>query len=187
MDMDTLLAATKDFSGVSNLIVNIILVIIASSVIIEISPIKINPIKWLFGFISKSFKGWFEDVIDSSLDKQLAELKEDDKRRDVAIDNLAEKVDQMSESVTTMREKIDANEEKAQLNHIYSVRRSILSFADNLRSGMKPSKESFDNILEFADEYSEYCVRTGMKNGKVKLSLAFIQEQYQIAFNKVND
>lgn len=48
MDIGSLLAATKDFSGVWQLMLNLLGVIVASSIVIEISPIKINPVKKVF-------------------------------------------------------------------------------------------------------------------------------------------
>ena len=178
MDIGSLLAATKDFSGVWQLMLNLLGVIVASSIVIEISPIKINPVKKVFQWISKSFKTWFQDVIDSSLEKSLAEIKEDDKRRDEAVTSLTEKVDQITQ-------RLDANEARAQQNHISLIRNQILTFSESLRSGQDASKESFDNILEAYDEYETYVEENHISNGRMSLSIAFIKEQYSQRFNKI--
>ena len=69
MDIDQLLELTGGVSSIWQLVVYIFGIIIASSVVIEISPIKINPLKKIIEFASKSFKAWFKDIIDDSLDK----------------------------------------------------------------------------------------------------------------------
>ena len=178
MDIESLLAATKDFSGIWQLIFNLFGVFIASSVVIEISPIKINPLQKIFQLISKGFKKWFQDVIDDSLDKSLSEIKEHDKKRDELFNCLTEKVDNISK-------RMDANEARAQANHIAAVRRSILGFADNLRAGMDASKESYDDILDQYDEYDEWIKKTKTANGRMTLSIEFIRQQYQQLFNKI--
>ena len=74
--------------------------IIASSIVIEISPIKINPISILGKHISKGIKGWFKDIVDDSLDKSLEGVKEDNKKRDEAIVK-------MDGAIETLTDKVD--------------------------------------------------------------------------------
>lgn len=178
MDIESLLAATKDFSGIWQLIFNLFGVFIASSVAIEISPIKINPIQKIFQLISKGFKKWFQDVIDDSLDKSLSEIKEHDKKKDELFNCLTEKVDNISK-------RMDANEARAQANHIAAIRRSVLTFGNQIRSGMDASKESYDDIIEQYDEYAEYIKANKLENGKMDLTIKFIRDRYDELFNHV--
>ena len=187
MNMASLVEASKGFGGVWQFIFSVLGVVIASSIVIEISPIKINPVKTAVGWISKSFKGWFEDVIDSSLDKQLSGIKEEDKKRDEAIVKMDSALEDITKKVDQITDRIDQNEERAQANHIAAVRRSILTFGNQLRGGMDASKESFDDILEQYDEYREYVREKEISNGRMDLTISMIRDMYSQKFNHMPD
>lgn len=186
MNINQLLAVTDGASSIWQLVLYVCGIVLASSIVIEISPIKINPLKKIIQLVSKNFKEWFTNIIDDSLDKQLSEIKEDDKKRDGAIISLTEKIDGITERVDQMQKHMDENEYRAQSNHISDIRRSILGFSDNLRAGMESSKESFDDILEQYDEYEQFVEEHSIPNNRMDLSVQFIREQYQQRFNKIS-
>ena len=163
---------TKDFSQLWSILISLLGVILASSVVIEISPIKINPLQKIFELCTRSFTQWMKGVIETSLKP----IEESNKKRDEIIDSMSGKIDAISD-------RINDNEARAQRNHIAAVRRSVLGFADALRGGMDASLESFDDILEQADEYKQYIDETNTPNGKMILSLKFIDAEYEKKFN----
>lgn len=189
MDIDQLLELTGGVSSIWQLVVYIFGIIIASSVVIEISPIKINPLKKIIEFASKSFKAWFKDIIDDSLDKQLADIKEEDKKRDEAVVSLTDKVDKISDRIDMMQNRMNENEKRAQWNHIKLIRSSILSCAEQIRQGNDPSQESFNNALEQYDEYEEYITNNKLqkKNGKLEMSIKLIKRRFDELYNKTDD
>lgn len=185
MDVGQLLEASKGASSIWQIIVNIFLIILASSFVLEISPIKINPLRYFGNIISRGFKSWFTDVIDDSLDKQLADIREDDKKRDEAIEKMDGAIENLSEKIDQVTNRINENEDRAQANHIAAVRRSVLAFGNQLRSGMDGSKESFDDILEQYDKYSEYVKANELQNGKMDMTIKLIRTRYDELFNHV--
>ena len=58
---------------------NIGLIILIVSIFIDISPIKINPIKWIFGYLGK----WFNN----SIQKEIAGFKEEVNQKFAQIQN----------------------------------------------------------------------------------------------------
>ena len=181
--MEQLMTVTGGLSSVWQLILYIFGTIIASSIVIEISPIKINPISLIGKHISKGIKGWFKDIVDDSLEKSLESVKEDNKKRDDAIVKMDGAIGSLTEKVDQITARIDANENRAQANHIAAVRRSILQFSNQLRDGMDASKESFDDILDQYDEYEEYVKANEISNGRMTMSIQLIREVYQQKFN----
>lgn len=185
MGLDQVINASKGVSNLWQLAISVLQIFLASSFVLEIVPIKINPIKTFFGWVSKGFKSWFADVIDDSLEKSLADIKEEDKKRDTAVANLTNKLDNIFERVDNITTRIDENEARAQSHHISDIRRSILGFANQLRDGMDASKESFDDILEQYDEYQQYVEANALHNGRMDLSIKFIRDRYDEQFNHV--
>lgn len=99
MDIGQLISASKGVSSIWQIILNILLVILASSFVLEIAPIKINPLKFIGNWLSRGFKSWFADVIDDSLDKQLSGIKEEDKKRDEAIVKMDGAIESLTDKI----------------------------------------------------------------------------------------
>ena len=188
MDLgNQLLDVSKGLSGVWHVIFSLAGAFLASCLVIEIAPIKWNPIKAIFGLFSRGFKVWFAEVIDSSLDKQLKKVQEENKKRDEAIIKMDGAIEGLTEKVDNITNRIDQNEERAQANHISAIRRSILTFGNQIRGGMDASKESFDDIIEQYDEYKKYVKAKEISNGKMDLTIKLITNRYDELFNHVPD
>ncbi len=91
--------------------------IAALSVVVEIVPIKINPVSFILRWIGKRTNKELESKVDA----------------------LSSRVDEL--------EKSDA----------IDCRVRILAFADEIRRGVKHSKETFDQALSDIDTYERYC------------------------------
>lgn len=82
-------------------------------------------------------------------------------------EELIHKVDKLEEDVIKLR---DANEEQTAKDN----RASILRFGDELRLGIKHSKESFDNVLNTISDYDTYC----KNHPTFKNKIAEVNERY---------
>lgn len=125
-------------------------IIIILSTIIEITPIKINPISWFLGWVGKRTNG--------ELSKQVKEL-------DTKVASLESEVQDM---------KCDNAERDA-----VACRIRILRFGDEIRRGMKHSQDSFDQVLADMDNYDKYCNdHPAFKNNKTIVTQKRIREEY---------
>lgn len=102
--------------------------LICLSLLIEITPIKINPLSWLAKKIGKAFNG---EVM-----KEIGTLKTE--------------VEGIKQDVTDIRE--EAKEREAT-----NRRNRILEFGDEILHGVQYSKEHWDNILTDIGLYETYC------------------------------
>ena len=138
------------------------LVLLAVMSILEVTPIKINPWRWLwkkignfFGRIGQAIgKALNGEVIAelSGIKERLTELEQHDQRQDK-----------------------DRGEDKA-----LDARRRILQFADEIRRKVRHSEEHFNNAFEDIDYYKTYChEHTEFENDKARISIKIIEETYE--------
>lgn len=102
--------------------------LICLSLLIEITPIKFNPLSWLAKKIGKAFNG--------EIMKEIGTLKTE--------------VKDIKKDVTDIRE--EAKEREAN-----NRRTRILEFGDEILHGVDYSKEHFDQILLDITAYENYC------------------------------
>ena len=140
-----ILLVIKDYAS------DILAVLAMFSIVIEVSPIKINPWSFLANKLGKAFN---KEVLN-----EIATLKS-------RVDTLDERV-QQSEAIQKER---DAK----------TARTNILRFGDEIRIGTRHSKESFDEILSDITEYEAYCAtHQDFKNNRTKSTEKIIIEVYE--------
>jgi hypothetical protein len=88
------------------------------------------------------------------------------------IDNVVTKLDYCVKAIDTV--KTEATEREAR-----RLRKGILQFADNLRSGSKPSIDMYREIFESNKEYLSIVERTGLKNGFTEREMEYIEQNYK--------
>ena len=127
-------------------------VIIGSTFIIQIAPIKLNPWGWVL--------------------KQIGKIINED---------LSEKIDDMAKKIDEVDEKVDALEAEMDEKDAIQSRRRILRFADECRREKKHSQEHFTEIVEGDIKlYQNYCnTHTEFKNDKCVMSIDFIEKAYK--------
>lgn len=140
-----ILLTIKDYAS------DILAVLAMFSIVIEISPIKINPWSFLANKLGRAFN---KEVLN-----EISTLKS-------RVDALDERA-QQSEALQSER---DAK----------TARTNILRFGDEIRIGTRHSKESFDEILSDITEYESYCTtHQDFKNNRTKSTEKIIIEVYE--------
>ena len=112
-----------------------IALLLCLSLLVEITPIKLNPWSWFAKKIGKAFNG---EVM-----KEIGALK-------TSIVNVNQKIEGIQNDVVDIRE--EAKEREAN-----NRRTRILEFGDEILHGVDYSKEHFDQILIDITEYENYC------------------------------
>lgn len=122
-----------------------------SSVIVEVSPIKINPWTWIARWFGKAINGGVISELDS-IKKEIGDIK-------------------------GRNEKQDAEREK---DKAFDSRRRILRFADEVRRGDRHSYEHFNAVLDDIANYLMYCTNhPEFQNEKAVLSIKIIKDTYE--------
>lgn len=94
-----------------------------------------------------------------------------------AIDELNKKVD---ERFNTLDKKIDSVDRKGDERDAIASRVRILGFTDEMRTGQKHSKDSWDQVITDADKYEKYCDKNkdNFKNGIAESAITLIRKGY---------
>ena len=118
--------------------------------LVEISPIKINPWKCIFGWIGKALNG-----------PVLNELEEIKARMD------------------KQEARMDKAEARSEEDKMETARIRILRFGDECKRKIKHGEEHFNQVLEDIDKYETYCAtHPEFKNSKAVLTISRIKECY---------
>ena len=125
-------------------------ILVAMSGVIEVSKIKLNPWSWLARHVGRAING---EVLDK-------------------MDTLNERVDKLSG-------KVDQSEARQDERDAKTARTHILRFGDEVRIGIRHSKESFDEVLADITAYETYCnAHPEFPNNRTRAAEKFISETY---------
>lgn len=125
-------------------------IIVVLSIFIEITPVKVNPVSW--------FLKWVGSKTNTELMDNLTAM--------------GKRVSALEETVSTIRS--DDGERDA-----IGCRIRILQFGDELRRGLRHSKENFDQVLSDIDDYEAYCeAHPEFKNSKTIVTNTKILDEY---------
>jgi len=92
----------------------------------------------------------FWEVIKTMIDKLL-------QRKRVTIEEISEKLDSQGKKLNSLEEAFNKKNAEDQEKEAKAARRRILRTDDEIRIGVKHSKDFFDDVLRDIDYYEEYC------------------------------
>lgn len=141
-------------------------IIVGSSLLIEITPIKINPWSAIISWISKRLTKRLEDKID-----------ENSKH---SSDNYTI----LSNEISSIKLEIDSLKESNEFREAMTSRYRIIRAADELNNGIILSDDHLDQLSEDIDIYDHYCItHPEYANHKGQKSKQTIQD-YELMVNK---
>lgn len=118
--------------------------------LVEITPIKINPLSWICKWIGARVNGELKKEI-NALRLGLIEARGD-------LNEVKQDVEQM---------KVDA------------MRWDILTFANNCHCGKRHTKEEWNHVISQCQEYEDYIERKQISNGVIVEETKYLRELYQ--------
>jgi predicted PolB exonuclease-like 3'-5' exonuclease len=92
----------------------------------------------------------FWEVIKTMIDKLL-------QRKRVTIEQISEKLDAQGKKLNSLEEAFNKKNTEDLEKEAKAARRRILRTDDEIRIGVKHSKDYFDDVLRDIDSYEEYC------------------------------
>lgn len=92
----------------------------------------------------------FWEVIKTMIDKLL-------QRKRITIEEISEKLDSQGKKLNSLEEAFNKKNAEDQEKEAKAARRRILRTDDEIRIGVKHSKDFFDDVLRDIDYYEEYC------------------------------
>lgn len=154
MNLDSILAFIRDLT-IGEIIGNSALLILALASIIEITPIKWDPLTAILS--------WFGNRFNKNIQKDVKGL---------------------TESFNEQAKKVDALDEKIDMNEIDHIRWEILNFANSCRHEQKHSKDEFEHIINLHQKYGEILDARHLKNGLISLEYEYIEDIYRRRLEK---
>lgn len=125
------------------------------SVFIEVSKIKLDPWKTLFGFIGRALN---------------RDLKSE-------LDSIKGLLKGQGEHLREIEMTVDMNE-------IKRIRAEIFAFADSCKMGEKHTEEAFLHIIDIHEDYEKLIDKYDMTNGRISLDYDYIMKVYQECVEK---
>lgn len=139
---------------------NITAAVIILLSLIQIAPIKIDP--W-----SKLFK-WIGTLLTGDLMKKVTDLET----------NLTNRISSVEKAVATIEYKEDERD-------AVNKRVRILKFEDEIQTGIRHSKDSFDQVLSDISSYNQYCeAHRAFKNEQTAQTVEHIRKMYSLRLEK---
>ena len=78
-------------------------------------------------------------------------------RKKVTIEEIGTKLDEQSKQIDSLEEAFNQKNKEDAEKEAKAARRRILRADDEIRMGMKHSKDFFDDVLRDIDAYEEFC------------------------------
>lgn len=154
MNLETFLDFINNLT-IGEIIGDSALLIFALASIIEITPIKWDPLT--------SILSWFGNRLNKNIQKDVKGL---------------------TESFNEQAKKVDALDEKIDMNEIDHIRWEILNFANSCRHDQRHSKDEFEHIINLHQKYGEILESRHLKNGLISLEYEYIEDIYRRRLEK---
>ena len=100
-------------------------------------------------------------------------------RKKVTIEEIGTKLDEQSKQIDSLEEAFNQKNKEDAEKEAKAARRRILRADDEIRMGMKHSKDFFDDVLRDIDAYEEFCdEHPHFKNRCAESAIRNIAETY---------
>ena len=115
----------------------------------------------------------FWDILKNLIDKMF-------NRRRVTIEEIGDKIDSQGKQIQSLEESFEKKSKEDQEKEAKASRRRILRADDEIRMGMKHSKDFFEDVLRDIDSYEEYCdEHPHFKNRCAESAIKNVAETYE--------
>ena len=140
-------------------------VVFCALILIEITPIKLNPWSWFGKIIGKAFTG---EVM-----KEMGALKTD-------MSGLKKDIGGLNQEIKDIKQDIGDIREEAKEREATNRRARILEFGDEILHDVDYSKEHWDSVLMDISEYENYCDdHPHYMNNVARATIRHIKDMYQ--------
>ena len=136
--------------------------------LVEVSPIKINPLAALFKYIGKKTT--------AEVNEKLDELKEEYGNRE---DELRKSHEVLTESFNNLQAEIHTVKREFEIKNANDKRWDILDFANSCRNGRKHGREEWEHVIDQLKCYETYVKENKIDNGVIEEETRYLRELYR--------
>lgn len=149
------------------------------SIVFEWTKIKISPWTWLFSWISKIITKDVSKEVDLKIDNVNKEMNDINKRLDDIVYIKSTHYQEITDGLKQMADKLEEMAMNNDDSEMKKLRWDILTFAREVRSGVKFSQVEYHHIFEANDKYHSIIDKRGFTNGVIDADMIYINEMYQ--------
>lgn len=143
-------------------------VVAVLSFIIEFTPIKLHPLRFICSKLGKA--------LNSDIKKEIETIKTEMETIRTDVKNLG---DSLQKTETSLTKKIEENDLTQTERYIKQLRGEILEFSNSCMNGTLHTKDEFEHIIDKHEEYEKLLESLGRTNGVVTLEFEYISDVYQ--------
>lgn len=136
--------------------------------LIEIAPIKINPLGALLRYIGKKTT--------VEINKKLDGLKEEYSNRE---NELRKSHEVLTDSFNTLQAEIHTVKREFEIKNANDKRWDILDFANSCRNGRKHGREEWEHVIDQLKCYETYVKEHKIDNGVIEEETQYLRELYR--------
>lgn len=118
-------------------------------------------------------------IAEAMAESHALEVKESMADMDKKLENINQNFQQIVYINAEQTKSIEALDMKINDNEKDRLRWEILHFAEELRTGIEPSKEEYEHIIRAHEKYERIMTELGQPNGVIDSNYAVIQRRYQ--------
>ena len=128
---------------------SVVSVLVILTLLIQISPLKLDPWTWIGDQLNKH-------------------IKEDMNKR----------IDKVEKDITSLNDNINVIDGKLNAHIVESYRTTILDFADKVMGGQVFTKDKWSQMIKVCDLYEAYVRDNNLLNGDATEGIEYIREKY---------
>lgn len=154
------------------------LIVLGLSIFVDLSPIKLNPIKAIISFIGKYFNNAVQGKIDEFEVK--VNTKIDNFQSEINV-----KLDQLQKEQNAQRDTLNKIVKDREAKEISRLKWEVIEFETSIRNSQKHNREQYRHVLDSADTYARMVCNEDRSVSvpqedliHVKESAANIQDHY---------
>ena len=146
----------------------VIILLVVASIFIEITPIKLNPIKWIISFIFKP------------INEEIESMKEEiNTKFDTLEENIKKEIELMREEQNTQKESIEDLLKVNEMNEISRIRWEIIEFANSIENKQLHIRDEYRHIIDDNKRYHSLIEKYELDNGIIDEEFEKIEKHYK--------
>lgn len=154
---------------------NLLPILIITSMVVEIVPIKFNPISTLVQILFKPIR----DEMDELKTHFNASMEDSKSEYMVEINLIKKSIEDLEKGREVNADKIEKMFEFAEMSRIPTLKWEIIEFSNSLDNGQFHKRDEYKRILEDVETYAELLKKYDKKDGLIHDEVENITKHYE--------
>lgn len=155
-------------------------IVLALSIFIDFSPIKLNPIKFVMKTLGDAFNSSIDKKLDAVKQELSTEINASKQERIAQIEEVRKEIAAISHTQDDLKKEQTRQMTKINDNEIRRLRFEILNFSNTITMGQTHTIDEYEHIMEVYGDYHKLIDENNLTNGRIDAEFQIIQEHYKV-------